>query len=66
MRARYFTEEKLAQRAKWSSKKKRKYANKVADRMEKDGVVGDLWREFRGSVETARTSKQGRFDGGWD
>ncbi|KAI7682787.1 hypothetical protein KC319_g817 [Hortaea werneckii] len=62
----YMTDEKVVKRDGWSSTKRRKYANKVVDRMEADGVVGDLWKEFRKNLDEARTSKQGRFDAGWD
>ncbi|GAB1742237.1 hypothetical protein NU219Hw_g7794t1 [Hortaea werneckii] len=60
----YMTDAKVVKRDGWSSTKRRKYANKVVDRMEADGVVGDLWREFRRNLDEARTSKQGRFDAG--
>ncbi|KAI7164630.1 hypothetical protein KC349_g637 [Hortaea werneckii] len=62
----YMTDEKVVKRDGWSSTKRRKYANKVVDRMEADGVVSDLWREFRRNLDEARTSKQGRFDAGGD
>ncbi|KAI7654872.1 hypothetical protein KC318_g13313, partial [Hortaea werneckii] len=55
----YMTDEKVVKRDGWSSTKRRKYANKVVDRMEADGVVSDLWREFRRNLDEARTSKQG-------
>ncbi|KAK5113730.1 hypothetical protein LTR85_010747 [Meristemomyces frigidus] len=60
----YNSAEKIVQRDRWSTKKRRKYANKVADRMEQEGVVGDLWRAFRGKIDEARSSKQGRFTAG--
>ncbi|KAI7227897.1 hypothetical protein KC330_g8176 [Hortaea werneckii] len=65
-RSGYMTDEKVVKRDGWSSTKRRKYANKVVDRMEADGVVSDLWREFRRNLDEARTSKQGRFDAGGD
>ncbi|KAK4541045.1 hypothetical protein LTR36_008414 [Oleoguttula mirabilis] len=65
-RSGYNTAEKIVQRDGWSTKKRRKYANKVADRMEQEGVVRDLWREFRKNIDEARSSKQGRFTAGDD
>ncbi|TKA23225.1 hypothetical protein B0A50_07618 [Salinomyces thailandicus] len=60
----YMSDEKVVQRERWKTKKRRKYANKVVDRMEQDGVVRELWREFRKSVDEAKGSKQGRFGTG--
>lgn len=58
----YSTAEKLVERDRWSTKKRRKYANRIADRMEKEGVVKKLWREFRDSIDRAAESKQGRWE----
>ncbi|RMX80445.1 hypothetical protein D0869_07546 [Hortaea werneckii] len=55
-RSGYMTDEKVVKRDGWSSTKRRKYANKVVDRMEADGVVSDLWREFRRNLDEARTT----------
>ncbi|KAI7471815.1 hypothetical protein KC351_g11958 [Hortaea werneckii] len=54
----YMTDEKVVKRDGWSSTKRRKYANKVVDRMEADGVVGDLWKEFRRNLDEARTTSK--------
>jgi len=58
----YNTSEKIVQRDTWSTKKRRKYANKIVDRMEQEGVVAKLWRSFRDNLDEARSSKQGRFE----
>lgn len=62
----YNSPEKIVQRDRWNTKKRRKYANKIADRMEQEGVVRELWREFRNNIDEARSSKQGRFTAGTD
>ena len=48
-----------------STRKRRREADRITDRMEKEGVIRELWREFRGSVEEARGSTQGRW-GVWE
>jgi len=58
----YNTDEKIVQRDKWTTKKRRKYANKIVDRMEKDGDIKRLWEDFRNNIDDARNSKQGRFE----
>jgi len=60
----YLTDEKVVARDNRSTKKRRKEANKIVDRMEKDGEVKRLWREFRGNIDNARNAKQGRFSTG--
>jgi hypothetical protein len=45
-----------------STKKRRKRANKIVDRMVDEGVLKTLWREFRNTADTARNSKQGRYE----
>jgi len=62
----YLAADKIVQRDRWNTSKRRKYANKIADRMEKDGTVGRLWTEFKRTIEEARSSKQGRFTVGDD
>ncbi|GAB7363964.1 hypothetical protein MBLNU230_g4525t1 [Neophaeotheca triangularis] len=52
---------KVVERDRWSTKKRRKEANRIVDRMEKENVVANLWKEFRATVASARDSKQGRF-----
>lgn len=58
----YGRAEELHRRDKWSTKKRRKYANKILDRMKEEGEVKNLWKKFRDTVEEARSSKQGRFE----
>lgn len=58
----YGRAEELSKRDKWSTKKRRKYANKILDRMKLEGEVKVLWNKFRESIEEARNSKQGRFE----
>jgi hypothetical protein len=52
----------LLERDKMSAKKRRKRANKIVDRMVEEGVLKILWREFRNTADTARNSKQGRYE----
>lgn len=58
----YSTPKKLKKRDKMSTKKRRKEANKIVDRMVDEGVVKQLWKEFRGTIDDAANSKQGRFE----
>lgn len=58
----YCTAQALLDRDRWSTKKRRKHANKIVDRMEDEGVVKKLWRQFRNTSDSARSSKQGRFE----
>lgn len=60
----YSSPKKLKKRDKMSTKKRRKYANKIVDRMVDEGVVKQLWKEFRGTIDDAANSKQGRFEVG--
>ncbi|KAG9246087.1 hypothetical protein BJ878DRAFT_314871 [Calycina marina] len=48
------TPEKLAARDQMSSNKRMKYANKLVDRREKDGVIAGLYRDFKGQLEVAK------------
>lgn len=57
----YLTAPEIVKRDGWSEKKRGKAAIKIAKRMEREGVVQKLWREFRGNIDDARNSKQGRF-----
>ncbi|KXL41835.1 hypothetical protein M433DRAFT_112903 [Acidomyces richmondensis BFW] len=57
----YLTDEKVLAREKKSTKKRGKEANKIVDRMDRDGEVKRLWREFRGNIDNARNAKQGWF-----
>lgn len=55
-------EREVIRRDRMSTRKRRKLANKIVDRMVDEGKVKELWGEFKGSVESARNSKQGRFE----
>ena len=57
----YDTAEKIVERDRLSTKRRRKEANKIVDRMEQGGVVKTLWRDFRQNIDNARNSKQGRY-----
>lgn len=57
----YNTPEKLVERDGWSTKKRRKFANKIADRMAEQGFTDRVWREFQDTITRARDSKQGRY-----
>lgn len=50
----YLTAEKIVERDGWTSKKRRKYANKIADRMESEGEIKRLHRDFRSEINTAQ------------
>lgn len=50
----YCTAEKIVQRDGWTMRKRRKYANKIADRMEAEGEIKRLYRDFRLEVSTAQ------------
>lgn len=60
----YSGAKELKKRDKMSTKKKRKYANKIVDRMADEGVLKKLWKEFRGTIDEASNAKTGRFEGG--
>ncbi|KAF2763914.1 hypothetical protein EJ03DRAFT_257970, partial [Teratosphaeria nubilosa] len=60
----YLTDQKIVKRDRMSTKKRRKEANKIADRMEFEGVTKQLWKDFRFNIDRARESKQGRFEAG--
>ena len=57
----YNTPARLVERDKMSTKKRRKEANKIADRMEKEGVIKTLYKEYRTAIDDAVNSKQGRY-----
>jgi hypothetical protein len=58
----YSTPKELQKRDKMSTKKRRKYANKIVDRMADEGVLKQLWKEFRGTIDDAANAKQGRYE----
>ncbi|KAL2358201.1 hypothetical protein BJ546DRAFT_1100066, partial [Cryomyces antarcticus] len=58
----YTSPAKIVERDAWSTKKRRAYANKVADEMEAKGEVRRLYRDYRCEIDTARNAKQA---GGW-
>ncbi|KAL8857568.1 MAG: hypothetical protein Q9178_005896 [Gyalolechia marmorata] len=53
----HFTPEKILERSNWNTKRREKYANAVADQMEADGEMKDLYREFKQNLEAARETK---------
>lgn len=57
----YNTPEAIVRRDKWSTKKRRKHANKIVDEMVKIGKVKALYQDFKNELDTARNSKQGRW-----
>ncbi len=57
----YNRPERTVERDNWSIKKRRKEANKIADKMEERGVVKELYRDYRKVIDEARDSKQGRY-----
>lgn len=52
---------KIVERDGWSTAKRRKEANKITDRMAREGVVKTLYSDYRSTIESARDSKQGRY-----
>lgn len=60
----YSSAKELKKRDKMSTKKRRKYANKIVDRMVDEGVAKKLWKEFRGTIDDAANAKQGRYEAG--
>jgi hypothetical protein len=59
----YLHATEVVKRDKLSTRKRRKRANKIVDQMEDQGMVKELWRNFRDSIDKARDSKQGRYGG---
>lgn len=57
----YNTPEKIVERDKWSTRKRRKYANKIVDAMEQQGKTKALYHDFKNELDRARHSKQGRW-----
>lgn len=53
---------KIVKRDSWSTRKRRKYANKIVDAMQTDGKIKALYHDFKNEIDSARNSKQGRFD----
>lgn len=50
----YCSAEKILERDDWSTKRRREFANKVVDKMEKRGEIASLWRDFRSETTRAR------------
>jgi len=57
----YNAPSKIVKRDNWSTRKRRKYANKIVDAMQTDGKIKSLYGDFKGEIDTARNSNQGRF-----
>jgi hypothetical protein len=62
-REKYLTADAIVRRDGLSTRKRSKEANKIVDRMERDGRVKELWMEYKDAMESARSSKQGRYGG---
>lgn len=58
----YNAPQKIVKRDSWSTRKRRKYANKIVDAMQADGKVKELYRDFKNEIDSARSAKMGRFD----
>ncbi|KAF2678507.1 hypothetical protein K458DRAFT_376381 [Lentithecium fluviatile CBS 122367] len=58
------TPEKLVKRDKWSVKKRMKYANKIVDKMEREGEVRKLHRLYKEQVDFAMEAKN-EYTRGW-
>jgi hypothetical protein len=57
----YNTPQMIVQRDEMSTRRRRKAANKIVDRMESEGVIKSLWKDFRANIDNARESKRGRY-----
>lgn len=55
------TPAKLAERDKWSTKKRGKYAIAIVDRWEANRVLKGIYRDFKNTLEEARNSQQSRY-----
>jgi hypothetical protein len=53
----HLSQEKVFERDSWSTKKKRKYANKITDKMEETKQIKSLYNDFKANVENARNAK---------
>ncbi|KAL1302387.1 hypothetical protein AAFC00_002788 [Neodothiora populina] len=58
----YNAPEKIVKRDSWSTRKRRKYGDKIVDAMQTDGKIKALYRDFKNEIDTARNAKIGRFD----
>lgn len=58
----YNAPEKIVKRDGWSTRKRRKYANKIVDAMETDGKIKALYKDFKNEIDSARNANTaGRF-----
>ncbi|EGP90608.1 uncharacterized protein MYCGRDRAFT_90631 [Zymoseptoria tritici IPO323] len=62
-RENYLTPEEIVRRDGLKTKKRGKEANRIVDRMERDGRVKELWQEYKSAMEVARSAKMGRYGG---
>lgn len=53
----YTSPEKIVERDSWSTKKRSKYANAIADKMEESGEIRRLHHDFRVEIDAARNEK---------
>lgn len=58
----YCAPSKVVERDEWKTKKRRKYANEIVDRMESSGEIRKLYRDFKSEIEEAHTKTAHRFD----
>ena len=57
------TPEKIIERDSWREKKREKYANKIVDKMEKEGEIKALHRLYKNQVDFAFEAKNNYLDG---
>jgi len=61
----YNAPSEIVRRDRWNTKKRRKCANNITDRLETEGMVAKLYRDYKNNINEARESKQGRY-AAWD
>ncbi|KAF2797539.1 hypothetical protein K505DRAFT_235237 [Melanomma pulvis-pyrius CBS 109.77] len=64
VREKHCTPEKIVERDTWSEKKREKYANKIVDKMEKDGEIRSLHKLYKNQVDFAFEAKN-EYRQGW-
>lgn len=57
----HMTAEQLTKREKMKARKRRDEALGIVDAWEAKGIVRDLWKNFKDSLESAREGKQTRW-----
>lgn len=56
-----FSDSRILERERWSSKRRTKYANEIVDSMQESNEVGKLWKDFNINVKAARETRVGIF-----